>query len=134
MLIQGLLFEEEMSKGKNDIFLMRLQISMFLVNPDISKSVAWSSTLITLRSFFRILCSIKIKFDQLLAQLFNSLFNPKSRLETSSRLFYNFGKKKTVWRDLLIFRWCLLFLSSGLRYKIFSIWRMEWLSHEIRKS
>ena len=93
---------------------------MFLWNLQISKCVTSSLVLLHKRSytyayFSRVLSTIKMKFCQILVCCMTNISNiflPQCwRLETSSRLFYDFIKM-TIQQDLAILsNWHLLFLN-----------------------
>ena len=96
-----------------------IEIFVFLWNPQISKFVTSSQALLhnasyTYAYFFWILSPIKIKFGQILVCCMTNISNMFLaecwRLETSSRLFYDFIKM-TIQQDLAIFNgWHIPFL------------------------
>ena len=92
------------------VFLWNLQISKFVT----SSQVLLHNASYTYASFFWILSPIKIKFSQILVCCMTNISNlflaECCRLETSSRLFYDFIKIK-IQQDLAIFNgWHIPFL------------------------
>ena len=116
-------------------------IFVFLWNPQISKSVTSSYTLLhngsyTFAYFFWILSSINMKFGRklvyLMANAFHMFLAQCWRLETSSRPIYDFNEM-TIKQDFSVFSsWCLpffhLFLHIFPPYSPFQkmkYWRLE---------
>ena len=110
--------------GEKVVFCSQdIQIFVLLINPQTSKSATSSNTLLHVTSytfdlFFKMLGSIKMKYDPILLQLMikisNSILVLLWKLETSSRLFYHF-EKIAIWYVLLIFiRWYLTFLAVSV--------------------
>ena len=87
-----------------------IEIFVFLLNPQTSKSVTSSQALVDNGSYtyFWILSTIKMKFGQILVCCttnISSMFLAECwRLETSSRLFYDFIKMKysKIWPFLMV--------------------------------
>ena len=111
---------------------------VFLWNPHISKSVTSQALLhngsYTYAYFFWILSVIKMKFGQILVCCMKNISNMFLaecwRLETSSRLFYDFIKM-TIQQDLAIFNgWHIPFLivlySSFQKNETLESWH-NWL-------
>ena len=107
------LFEKKKRFQSRDIeifvFLWNLQISKFVT----SSKVLLDNASYTYAYFFWILSPTKMKFGQILVCCMTNIFLAECwRLETSSRLFYDFVKM-TIQQDLVIFYgWHIPFLIA----------------------